>query len=158
MPNREATAVAPRAESTIRAIGKGLSFPFNFSSTGRSHQAATAQGVDKINQSIHMLLSTRIGERMFIPEYGSRLPELVFEPDDDILHVLLKLWTADALRRWEKRITITGVSTTDTPDLNTVGIEIDYVINSSHTQGSYVFPFTRGAIPLSDTVTKTTFQ
>jgi phage baseplate assembly protein W len=154
MPNREFSSVPPLAESTLRAIGKGLSFPFNFSSTGRSHQLAVAQGVDKINQSIFMILSTRIGERMFFPEFGSRLPELVFEPDDDILHVLLAIWTADALRRWEKRITVTGVSTTDDPDNNTVGIQIDYTINLTYTKGSYVFPFTRGGLPLSETVTK----
>lgn len=87
-----------------------------------------------------------------LPEYGSRLPYLVFEPDDEILHVLLKTETADALRRWEKRITITGVSTEDDPDRNTVGIEIDYVINLTHSIGSYVYPFQKGALPLSQTV------
>lgn len=155
MPNKEFTVVPPLAESTLRAIGKGLSFPFDFSSTGRTHVAVTSQGIDKINQSIHMILSTRPGERLFLPEYGSRLPELVFEPDDEILHVLLRVHTAEALRRWEKRIIITGVTTTDDPDQNTIRIEIDYVIRKSHMAGSYVYPFTRGALPLSETVTRT---
>jgi phage baseplate assembly protein W len=154
MPNKELTDATPLANSTLRAIGRGMSFPFRFSSTGRSHQPVTTQGIDKINQAIHMILSTRPGERLFLPEYGSRLPELVFEQDDEVLHILLRIWTADALARWEKRITVKGVTTDDDPDHNTVSVSIDYVINKSHTRGSYVFPFERGALPLDQTVTR----
>lgn len=155
MPNKDFTSIPPLSESTLRAIGRGLSHPFDFASTGRSQHAATAEGIDKINQSIHMILSTRPGERMFLPEFGSRLPYLVFEPDDDILHAQLQMYTADALRRWEKRITVTAVATEDMPDQNTVSIHIDYIINKSHSKGSYVFPFMRGGIPLEQTVMNT---
>jgi hypothetical protein len=99
-----------------------------------------------------MLLATRLGERILLPEYGSKLPELVFEPNDEILHTELQFWVTEAILRWEKRITLTGVTTIDAPDLSEISIKIDYTINNYHVQGSYVYPFKLGGVPLSETV------
>lgn len=145
----------PITENVRRLIGSGLSFPLSFQG-GKPLATTMAVGIEKINQSIHQILSTRPGERIYIPEFGSKLPDLVFEQNDSVLHNLLAFHTADALRRWELRIDIKTVTTIDTPnfrDNNQVGIQIDYVIRKSHTIGSYVFPFQRGGMPLRDTVT-----
>jgi hypothetical protein len=142
----------PLGDSSSRVLGRGISYPFTFSSTGRAEALEVQQGVRKVNQAIHMLLATRLGERILLPEYGSKLPELVFEPNDEILHTELQFWVTEAILRWEKRITLTGVTTIDAPDLSEISIKIDYTINNYHVQGSYVYPFKLGGVPLSETV------
>jgi uncharacterized protein len=178
MPVRENPFDQTFPTSTLKVIGRGLSHPFAFSAQGRTHSIRIDEGIRKVNQSIHMILSTRIGERMFMPEYGSRLPELVFEPNDDILHLLLQEWTAEAIIRWEKRITVTAITTFDpealevrvrsgvgtfatvsgldsySADSGIVGIQIDYVINAAHVTGSYVYPFQKGGMTMTDTILK----
>jgi phage baseplate assembly protein W len=142
----------PLGDTSQRVLGRGISYPFSFASTGKAENIDVTQGVAKINQSIMMILSTRVGERIMLPEYGSRLPELVFDPNDEILHAELQFYTADALSRWEKRITVTSVVTVDNSDASEVGIHIEYLINKLHVIGSFVYPFQLGALPLSESV------
>jgi phage baseplate assembly protein W len=181
MPAREQQPY-PLPEKLTKIIGQGISFPFSFSSRGRSRQLDVRSGSAKINQSIHLILGTRIGERMMVPAFGSRLPDLIFEPEDDILYDLLYLHTVEALRRWEPRIRIVGVTIIasnsmkthfGSPDAwnslapeaarenarivnaplgHTVGIQIDYEILTSHQISSYVYPFRLGAMPLVDSL------
>ena len=86
---------------------------------------------------------------MWNPEFGSRVPELVFEPNDEILKKLLNFYTVEALKRWEKRIDIISVVLLDNyqNDKSTVGVHIEYTIHNSHVKGSYVFPFVREGMP-----------
>jgi phage baseplate assembly protein W len=59
-----------REAAILKVIGKGPSFPFSFSSTGKVKSVQVSLGVEKIKQSIHMILSTRRGERVMVPEFG----------------------------------------------------------------------------------------
>jgi len=130
----------------IKAIGIGPSFPFSFTGQGATNTVASSNGLDKINQSMHIILTTRPGDRIMNPEFGSRLPDLVFEPNDQVLKTLLNIYTADALRRWEKRIIITAVtfpSTDSDVENGIVRIRINYTVRQTNTPGSFVFPFQR---------------
>lgn len=153
--------VGPLSETVKRVIGSGVSFPFAFSSRGRSRQLSLERGIEKIHQSIHMILATRPGERIYLPEFGSKLPDLVFEPEDEILYDQLFLYTVEALNRWEKRISVDQIYILDSNKMfeafsveHTIGIQIEYSVRGSHVKGSYVFPFEFGAMPLADTVTR----
>lgn len=135
-------------------IGNGIDFPLAFTTSRKVGSIKESNAGKRINDSIHIILETRIGERVFNPEFGSRLPELVFEPNDPILHRLLHLYTVEALNRWEKRIEITQVVLLDNlEDRNQIGISISYRIRNSHIQGSYVYPFVFGGMPTSDLYT-----
>lgn len=101
-----------------------------------------SSGLDKINGSIHHILSTPIGSRFFNPEFGSMLPSLVFEPYDQMLKDQIFLYTVEALQRWEKRIRIKKVGFDDTyMDLSQIGIGIEYALINSYITGLYVYPF-----------------
>ena len=65
-----------------------------------------------LRQSIHDLLTTPIGSRVVLRAYGSRLPDLVDEPINELLDVELYSAVAEALDRWEPRFKLTGVSIT----------------------------------------------
>lgn len=136
-------------------IGQGIDFPFRFDNSKTVGSIPQSNAGERINDSIHLILGTRIGERMFNPEFGSRLPELVFEPNDDILQRLLVFYTEDALKRWEKRIEILAVTVLRDLDAdpNKLGVRIEYRIRNSHVRGSYVFPFVREGMPTSDLYT-----
>ncbi len=62
-----------------------------------------------VKSSIQLILGTIPGERPHLPDFGSRLHELVFEPADDILVALARQWTIEAILRWEPRVTLLGV-------------------------------------------------
>lgn len=149
-----------RANQTVEinlreVIGQGIDFPLRFISGAKVGSIEQSNAGERINDSIHLILATRPGERPFNPEFGSRLPHLVFEPNDAALQNLLRFYTEDALRRWEKRIEILSVTLLDeyNEDRNTIGIYIEYTIRNSHVAGSYVYPFVFGGMPTNDLYT-----
>jgi hypothetical protein len=75
--------------------------------------------------SILMILGTVPGERLMLPEFGSRLAFLVFEPNDSTTVEQIKNETAGALARWDPYISVIAVA----PEIeqDTVRIYIDYV-------------------------------
>lgn len=132
-------------------IGQGINFPYRYAQGGKVSSVQTSNAGARIHQSIHLILSTAIGERLWNLEFGSRLPQLVFEPNDLQLQGTLRFYTADALSRWEKRIEIVSIDFLQDyeDDSNTIGIRIAYVIRNSHVAGSYVYPFSLGGMPTS---------
>ena len=132
-------------------IGTGISFPVKFSEGKKDQLLDIATGVDVINQSIRLILGTRIGERYNNNEFGSNINDLIFEPNDLILKDLLYYSIVSALQRWEKRITILDINF-DEQNEHLIHIVINYKINSTHTVGSYVYPFVRNAMPMSEVI------
>ena len=98
-------------------LGRGLKFPFRFQrrSGGAQVSSATSTEHEHIHESIIQILGTRPGERFMRPEFGSKLKDLVFEPNDEVLKGLIRHYVIDAVKRWEKRVAITGVSFDDFP-------------------------------------------
>jgi phage baseplate assembly protein W len=72
-----------------------------------------------------LILGTAVGERVGEPEFGSRLHELIFEPNDDILARRAREETIEALQRWDPYIRIVGVAIET--GQNSFSIYIDYV-------------------------------
>lgn len=64
------------------------------------------EGDDSVRQAILLLLTTRPGERVMRPEYGSELHQLVFAPNDDTTAGLAIFYVRRALERWEPRIEV----------------------------------------------------
>jgi phage baseplate assembly protein W len=87
--------------------------------------------------------------------HNSRIPELTHEPNDIILSRMLKLYTADALNRWEKRIEILQITLVQNldRDASRIGIVIYYRIRNSHIEGSYVYPFTKEGMSTGSLIT-----
>lgn len=128
-------------------IGTGLQVP----NTWDKYKLRTNynSGVERINQSIKHILGTRVGERFFLPEFGSRLEELVFEPNDYILKDQLELYTNEALTKWEPRITVDRIDAEVEKGNNTVPIKIYYTLINSNITGNYVYPFNRESYQLT---------
>ena len=59
---------------------------------------------DAIRGSIYNILTTPIGSRPFVPEYGSHLYKFLQEPITDENAQSLYMMTTQAIRRWEPRV------------------------------------------------------
>jgi phage baseplate assembly protein W len=125
-------------------LGRGLKFPFRFHrrSGGTEVSVATSQEHAHIQESILQILGTRPGERFLRPEFGSKLKDLVFEPNDTVLRGLLRHYVIDAIKRWEKRVTVTNVSFDEAPantDRNVLLVRISYRVIQGQVEGSTRF-------------------
>lgn len=127
-----------------KIAGSGLSFSKMFDINYHNGKGVTRSisGEEKINESIFSILSTRVGERFFLPEYGSMLHTLIFEQNTLILHDMIGIYIRQALGKWEKRIEIEDIIVGKQDDSNTVPVNIIYRIVNSNVIGSYVYPFT----------------
>ena len=130
-------------------LGTGLRFPFRFDPrTGGVQGSApkTATDPEHLRQSILQILRTQPGERFLRPEFGSRLHELVFEPDDEVLKGLVRHHVFEAVRRWEKRVVVTDVSfeePAEGSDPHVLPVKIAYRVLQGPVEGTLVYPFHR---------------
>lgn len=127
-------------------VGSGVSYPDMFDKVSKSTKVSTE--IDRINQSIHMILSTPKGTRFFMPDFGSQLYEDVFEPNDFILQDMIELHVTEALEIWEPRITVTEVIVDIESHDNEVPVTIYYKLANSNITNNYVYPFQRNAMDI----------
>ncbi len=128
-------------------LGKGVRFPFQFNVIGATDTSMTlgvSEKFDHINESIQQILGTSPGERVMLPEFGSRLRELLFEPNNAILKSLVRVYVIDAIRQWEKRVIVKKVQIDNDPDQAFLNIHIFYTIIKNQAVGNLVFPFYLG--------------
>ncbi len=120
-------------------IGRGWAFPPTTDGRGGIAQASDAQ---KIEQSIRIILSTPVGQRVMRPTFGSRLHELIFAPAGAETFGLAEVYVQDALKFWEPRIELLDVRATTEPEQrNVMLIHIQYRIKATHDERSLVYPF-----------------
>ena len=102
-----------------------ITFTFKNDKSGNVQKVT---GSDSISQSIRMILTTGIGERVMLPEFGSRIKSLVFETMDDLMVRAIELEVEEAIKRWEPRVAISGVYVTPNYDKNLIEVDISYTI------------------------------
>jgi phage baseplate assembly protein W len=121
-------------------LGRGWSFPPEFNKESRAVKMLEDE-VD-IKSSLHILLSTRLGERVMLPGYGCNLEELLFSP----LNLTLKTYVTDLIKTailyHEPRIDVKKIDIDPTDELNGVLlVNIDFIIRSTNSRMNMVFPF-----------------
>lgn len=119
-------------------LGTGLAFPLRLTVQG-SIQLSSAER--NIEESIWLILRTDLGERVYRPDFGSRLSELVFAPMNTQTLLLIRLYVREALEIWEPRIELDAVRTDPDPVRGRVDIIIDYHLKDRHEPRSLVYPF-----------------
>ena len=120
-------------------IGKGLTFPIELSG-GRG---VIKTGFDLIRQSVRTILSWPYGHRFMLGEFGSRIEELLEEPNDEVSRQLIESFIKDALSTWEKRIQVLELGVENNSTEGTVMIKLTYRIVNSQTVDNFIFPFYR---------------
>lgn len=119
-------------------LGTGLAFPLQLNVQGGLQLSSEAQ---KVKESIWIILRTSLGERVYRPDFGSRLSELVFEPLNSSTLIQIRMYVLEALEVWEPRIEIDAVETEPDPVRGRVEIKIDYHLKDYPDPYSFVYPF-----------------
>ncbi|MEM0995522.1 MAG: GPW/gp25 family protein [Bacteroidota bacterium] len=121
-------------------LGRGWSFPPTFIKEGENI-VAPAAGVEDINQSLEILLSTAIGERAMQHRYGCDLSRLIYEPLNATLVAYVADLVTDAILFYEPRIRTENVDITAQETEGRLEISIAYTVVAVNSRFNYVFPY-----------------
>jgi phage baseplate assembly protein W len=119
-------------------LGGGIGFPLNLNVQGG---IAISSGDRNIRESIQIILGTKLGERVYRPDFGCRLSELTFAPMNQQTLLLARVFVKDALTQWEPRIKVDAVLAEPDPVKGKLDLRIIYRIKDTHDQRSMVYPF-----------------
>lgn len=87
------------------------------------------------------ILATRKGERVCVPEFGTRLHSLLFQPNDAVTRGLVKQAVVEDVARWEKRVRVNDVRMLSND--HTIQVYVSYEIISNATLDSVAISFSR---------------
>lgn len=92
-------------------ITYGINFPFNDSTEGKFLDLSETNQEEIRTDLIHLLL-TRKGTRYYLPDFGTRLYEFIFEPMDGPTYSEIESEIRDSVKEYIPGITITNMSIT----------------------------------------------
>ena len=98
----------------------GLTFPFKDSNTGKYFDLTTTDQQEIRSNLIHLLL-TRKGSRYFLPDFGTRLYEYIFEQMDGPTFSDIESEIRQSVEIYLPNLTITNIQITDASDEGTSG-------------------------------------
>ncbi len=125
-------------EDDFDFIGSGFALPIAVTVQGGIQLSSAERNIE---ESITIILRTGLGERVYRPDFGSRLSELVFEPLNVQTLLLIRMYVEEAIETWEPRIDLIEVRTDPDPIRGKVNIEIIYQPKDSPDSRSLVYPF-----------------
>jgi hypothetical protein len=121
-------------------IGTGWSFPPAFDLQLKA--VKTSSDEQDIQESLKILLSTRLGERIMVPKYGCNLEDLLFSPLDLTLKTFIGEQIKTAILFFEPRITLDKIDISEGDELaGELLILIDYRVRTTNSRKNLVFPF-----------------
>jgi len=121
-------------------IGRGWSFPPTFNQLSGSIQMT--EDVEDIYSSLHILMTTTLGERIMQPRYGCNLEELLFESVDTTLKTLVIDKIETAILYFEPRIKAEKVTIDTSQEWEgTLIIKVDFIVKRTNSRFNFVFPF-----------------
>jgi len=120
-------------------LGVGMKFPPQIDpATGRVMTVAEDRSV---KESIYLILMTRKTERLVRPWFGSRIDSYTFMDTGYTVLTMLSTEIHDMLMEQEPRLSQVNVDITPQLDNGRLIINIGFVVASTHTRDSLVFPY-----------------
>jgi len=122
-------------------VGRGWGFPVGVDTTGGIRLSS---GATEIEEAIAIIIGTSPGERPMRPEFGCRIHELVFSPNNLETIGLATRYVTQALGMWEPRIEIEEIDVTsdrDDRERGRLNIMVTYTIRGTKDSRSLVYPF-----------------
>ncbi len=127
-------------ETNRSFLGRGWGFPPEFNRLTKAVNMLEDEA--DIKSSLEILLSTRLGERVMVPNYGCNLDELLFKP----LTLTLKTFVIDLIKTailyHEPRIELNKIEIDPSNELEgELLINLDYTVRATNSRRNMVFPF-----------------
>lgn len=124
----------------VAFLGTGWSFPPEFSP--QLGEVIMSSDEQDIQESLSVILSTKLGERVMLPIFGCNLDDLLFENLDLTTKTLAIERINDAILYYEPRIDVLSVSIDESRELEGVLlINVDYQIRATNSRMNMVYPF-----------------
>jgi len=120
-------------------LGTGWSFPPQFNKLTGTVEMLSDE--EDIQNSLRVLLCTRVGERLMQPAYGCNLDVMLFEPIDETLLSYVKNLVFTAIYYFEPRINPEKVSIEATAEEGTILVNVEYTTRSTNSRHNLVFPY-----------------
>lgn len=121
-------------------LGTGWSFPPTFDKKAKQVRLVSAE--EDVCESLQILLSTSLGERVMQPTYGCDLHALVFEALSPTIASGIKELVRTAILYYEPRIRLNQLDLNlDEQRRGVVNITVDYTVISTNSRFNYVYPF-----------------
>lgn len=124
-------------------LGTGWSFPPSFDKEANTVNLVSAER--DIEESLGILLSTSLGERVMQPEYGCNLRDYQFESMDNSFIGFIKDLVERAILFFEPRIELERVDITEAESFELfrglLHITVHYQIAGTNTRFNYVYDF-----------------
>ena len=120
-------------------LGRGWSFPPSFIKGENEVQMTEAEY--NIKDSLFIILSTAVGERIMQPEFGSNMDKLLFEPLSTTFSTYITEQIRNAILYFEPRITLDSIDYTPDELNGKMDLTLNYTINGTNTRSNIVFPF-----------------
>lgn len=124
-------------------LGTGWAFPPEF-----DLEAGTVEMVSDykdIEQSLNILLSTSLGERVMQPDYGCNLTDYMFESLSSTLIGIIKHHVENAILYYEPRIVAENVDVTAADSFDLIEgkftITVEYSIPQTNSRFNYVYDY-----------------
>ena len=124
-------------------LGTGWAFPPEF-----DVKAGTVEMVSDykdIEQSLNILLSTSLGERVMQPDYGCNLNDYMFESLNSTLIGIIKHHVENSILYYEPRIVAENVDVTTADSLDLIEgkftITVEYSIPQTNSRFNYVYDY-----------------
>ena len=120
-------------------LGTGWSFPPAFDRS-RSEVDMTT-GIEDIQNSLKIIFTTLLGERLMNPTFGCSMEEMVFEPMTTSRIAYLKNLIETAILYHEPRIDADDVEIRPEPLEGILWIHIGYRVRTINSRFNFVYPF-----------------
>ncbi len=120
-------------------LGRGLRFPVSINLNGG---VSSSQLEENVRQSIFIILGTAPGERLNRPDFGCRIHDLMFAPNNEMTAARAEIYCEEAIYKYEPRIE--RVSCRAMPNVsqpNQLDLRVEYVISGVNSEKNLVFPF-----------------
>ena len=109
-------------------VSVGNDFPFGRVGNGDGFFKTTKTTIDAIKNNIKLLLQTNQGERMFQPNLGMNLRNLLFEEMTEDLTIQIENNIVDVFERWLPFVELRNINIENRNELSQVKINIEFNI------------------------------
>ena len=115
--------------ATYKKSYKDLSF--DFTANPQTGDVATVKDAVSVKRGIKNILLTAEFERLFQPEVGSGIKNILFEPMTPLTEQRLVDACKDAIEAWEKRADVINIAVISEEEYNRYRVAIKFNINNS---------------------------
>ena len=124
-------------------LGTGWKFPPEFNREAGTVELVSA--VEDINESLNILLSTSLGERVMQPQYGCDLQNYIFDPLNASVIGYIRDLVTNSILFYEPRIIADKIDVTAADSFDLIEgrftISVEYTISGTNSKFNYVYDY-----------------